>query len=154
MTRGKLTMLATALAASAALVAGCSQSTTTSWKNDDSSFAQTDKTMYLFFSEVAVWYQPDQKTWYWYEDGDWFKSRVVPQVVARNNFRPKIVELQSPTTFEQQAVVFAGFNRYQVDGPKQTAVTTQRRTFTTAASERDAQQQGGFATGQSDRPNN
>lgn len=155
MSRGKLTMFATALAASAALVAGCAQSTTTGWKANNSTFAQSDKTMYLFFPQVAVYYQPDAKTWYWYEDAGWFKSHVVPTVISQNDFRPAIVELASPTPFEEEAVVFAGFKRQHArfDTPD-TALTTQPRAFTTSAREGTTQQQGRFATGQSNRPNN
>jgi hypothetical protein len=150
-------MFATALAASAALVAGCSQSTTTGWKADNSTYAQSDKTMYLFFPQVAVYYQPDVKTWYWYEDDCWFKSHVVPTVISQHNFRPAVVELKSPTSFETEAVVFAGFNRQHARYNTRTAnatIATQRQNFTTSAREGTTQQQGAFATGQSNRPNN
>jgi hypothetical protein len=154
MSRGMLTMLATALAASAALVAGCSQSKTSGWNNGNSTFAQSGKTMFLFFPQAAVYYQPDQKTWYWYTDDCWFKTNTVPSVITQNNFRPTIVELDAPTPFEQQAVAFGGYQPDTTDGPQQTAVTTQHQTFTTATGQNNTQQQGAFATGQSDRPNN
>jgi hypothetical protein len=154
MTRGKLTKLAMVLAASAAFAAGCAQSTTTGWNNNNSNLAQSDKTMYLFFPQAAVWYQPDAKVWYWFQDECWFKSHVVPTVITQNNFRPRIVEMDSPTTFEQQAVALGGYSPETVEGPQQTAAVTQERTFSTAASQNAQQQQGAFATGQSDRPNN
>ena len=157
MSRGKLTMLATALAASAALVGGCAQSQTAGWKANNSTFAQSDQTMFLFFPQAAVYYQPDAKTWYWLEDECWFKGSTVPMVVSQNNYRPIIVNLDAPTPFEQEAVVFTTFNRNNARFNRENTSLTARQRGTSPSTcatfdGNTTQTKSKFATGESNRP--
>jgi len=101
MFRRKLMLFAMPLvAATAALVAGCSSSSPSWNKTSMQTKADANQTPYVFYQHDQVLYEPYARNYFWQDGDHWFQGKTLPAGRTLSQDKPVIVYMPSNPPFE------------------------------------------------------